>query len=74
MNLLENPKIILTDALEIYIIELSKGEKILKTMNNKDISNNSLNTWLKFINNPEAVVDMNNKEVQKAKEVLEDIS
>lgn len=70
----ENPKIILTDALEIYIIELSKGENILKKMNNKDISNNSLNTWLQFINNPEAIVDMNNKEVQKAKEILEEIS
>lgn len=70
----ENPKIILTDVLEIYIIELSKGENILKKMNNKDISNNSLNTWLQFINNPEAIVDMNNKEVQKAKEVLEEIS
>lgn len=35
---------------------------------------NSLNTWLQFINNPEAIVDMENKEVKKAKEVLEEIS
>ena len=35
---------------------------------------NSLNTWLQFINNPEEIVDMENKEVKKAKEVLEEIS
>ena len=69
-----NPKIILTDALEIYIIELSKGEELLKNMNKNEQTQNSLNTWLKFMNNPEAVVDMENKEVKKAKEVLEEIS
>lgn len=70
----ENPKIILTDALEIYIIELSKGEELLKNIDKNEQTKNSLNTWLKFINNPEAVNDMDNKEVKKAKEVLEEIS
>ena len=70
----ENPKIILTDVLEIYIIELSKGEELLKNMSKKEQSKNSFNTWLQFINNPEAIVDMENKEVKKAKEVLEEIS
>ena len=64
----ENPKIILTDVLEIYIIELSKGEELLKNMSKKEQSKNSFNTWLQFINNPEAIVDMENKEV------LEEIS
>ena len=70
----ENPKIILTDALEIYIIELSKGKELMKNMSKEEQTKNSLNTWLQFINNPEAVVDMENKEVKKAKEVLEEIS
>lgn len=70
----ENPKIILTDVLEIYIIELSKGEELLKNMSKKEQSKNSFNTWLQFINNPEAIVDMENTEVKKAKEVLEEIS
>ena len=70
----ENPKIILTDVLEIYIIELSKGEELLKNMSKKEQSKNSFNTWLQFINNPAAIVDMENKEVKKAKEVLEEIS
>ena len=70
----DNPKIILTDALEIYIIELSKGKELLRNISKKEQNKNSLNTWLQFINNPEVVVDMNNKEVKKAKEVLEKIS
>lgn len=64
----------MTDALEIYIIELSKGEELLKNIDKNEQTKNSLNTWLKFINNPEAVNDMDNKEVKKAKEVLEEIS
>ena len=64
----ENPKIILTDVLEIYIIELSKGEELLKNMSKKEQSKNSFKTWLQFINNPDAIVDMENKEV------LEEIS
>ena len=70
----ENPKIILTDVLEIYIIELSKGEELLKNMSKKEKEKYPLNTWLQFINNPEVIVDMENKEVKKAKEVLAEIS
>ena len=60
--------IILTDAMEIYIIELPKFEKYKEKQNN-----NALNLWVKFIKNLE-VVDMSNKEIKKAKEVLEEIS
>ncbi|MBO5349309.1 MAG: Rpn family recombination-promoting nuclease/putative transposase [Clostridia bacterium] len=63
-------KTILTDVLEIYIIELNKFEKY------KHKLNNDLNLWINFIENPE-VVDMkntDNKEVKQAKKVLEEIS
>ena len=70
----ENPKIILTDVLEIYIIELSKGKELMENMSKEERTKNSLNTWLQFINNPEVIVDMENEEVKKAKEVLEEIS
>ena len=61
-------KTVLTDVMEIYIIELPKFE-----MYEKDTKNIILNLWMKFIRNPE-VVDMSNKEINKAKEVLEEIS
>lgn len=63
-------KIILTDVMEIYIIELPKFEKY-----KENTKNNILNSWVKFINNPE-VKDMKetNKEINKAKKVLEEIS
>ena len=64
----EYPEIILTDAMEIYIIELPKFEKYQEKNKNQN-----LNSWVKFIRNPE-VVDMSNKEIKKAKEVLEEIS
>ena len=64
----EYPEIILTDAMEIYIIELPKFEKYQEKNKNRN-----LNSWVKFIRNPE-VVDMSNKEIKKAKEVLEEIS
>ena len=57
--------IILTDAMEIYIIELPKFEKY-KT-------GSTLDPWVKFIKNPK-VIDMSNKEIKKAKKVLEEIS
>ena len=57
--------IILTDAMEICIIELPKFEKY-KT-------GSTLDHWVKFIKNPK-VVDMSNKEIKKAKKVLEEIS
>ena len=64
----EYQKIVLTDVMEIYIIELNKFK------NYKEKSNhNSLNSWIEFIESPE-VVDMSNKEIQKAKKVLEEIS
>ena len=62
----ENGKIILTNDLEIYIIEARKAKK----HNYKK----ELDKWLKFINNPKENVDMGDKEIKKAKEVLEEIS
>lgn len=60
--------LVLTDVLEIYIIELNKAEDFLND------SNSLLDSWLKFINNPKAVSDMDNKEIKQAKKVLEEIS
>ena len=57
--------IILTDAMEIYIIELPKFEKY-KT-------GSTLDPWVKFIKDSK-VIDMSNKEIKKAKKVLEEIS
>ena len=56
--------------MEIYIIELPKFEKY-----KKKTKNNILNSWVKFINNPE-VKDMKetSEELNKAKKVLEEIS
>ena len=61
------PKIILTNVLEVYIIELPK-------LHDNDM-NSELTNWVKFIKNPE-VIDMNetNKQIKKAKEILEEIS
>ena len=66
----EYQKIILTDVMEIYIIELPKFERY-----KEKTKNNILNSWVKFINEPE-VNDMKetNKEINKAKKVLEEIS
>lgn len=61
-------KFILTDVMEVYIIELRKFKEALK----KD--SNILNAWLQFINNPEVESKMENKEIKKAKKVLEEIS
>ena len=63
-------KFILTDVLELYIIELPK---FARYSGNKKYT--KLDEWIKFIENPE-VIDMENtnKEVKKAKEVLEEIS
>lgn len=59
--------IILTDVMEIYIIQLSK-------VNNYS-ENSMLDTWVKFINNS-GDVDMSkaDESVKKAKKVLEQIS
>ena len=63
-------KIILTDVLELYIIELPKFNKYCGKEKYAE-----LDEWIKFIKNPE-VIDMENtdKEVKKAKKVLEEIS
>ncbi len=61
-------KLILTDVLEIYIIELRKVSKDSK-------ENSSLKAWLEFINNPEEKPKMGDKEeLIKAREILEDMS
>jgi predicted transposase/invertase (TIGR01784 family) len=66
----EKGKIVLTDKLEFYIIELPKFEKY-------GVSNATIRNWVKFIESPE-VLNMNeierNKALQKAKEELELIS
>ena len=64
----EYQKIILTDVMEIYIIELPKFERYQEKTDKK------LNSWVKFIENPEEVDMKENKEVNKAKKVLEEIS
>ena len=61
---------VLTDDLEICIIELPKFSKN-KFMNSKT----TLNNWLNFINNPEEPkMKDENKQVTKAREVLKEIS
>lgn len=66
----ENREIILTDVMDIYIIELPKFKKYSQKKNNS-----ALNSWIKFIESPEAI-DMkeSSEEVKKAKEILEEIS
>ena len=66
----EYSKIILTDTLEICIIELAKFNKDVKKENNID-----LNRWIEFIRNPGGIgMDEKNKAIKEAKEVLEEIS
>ena len=62
--------IILTNVLEIYIIELVKFDRYDKSTKNK-----LLRDWIKFIKNSE-VIDMDNssKAIKQAKKVLEEIS
>ena len=62
-----NAHIILTDAIEIYIIELSKVKRYSE--------NTNLDNWVKFINNT-GDVDMSKADepIKKAKKVLEEIS
>ena len=63
------PMHILTDTMEVYIIELKKFKKF------KDNSSyRQLNSWIKFIESSEEEIDMSNKEIVKAKKVLEEIS
>ena len=60
--------LILTNDLEIYIIELGKADKC--TLEGRPI----LNSWLEFINNSGVVLGMENKEINQARKVLEEIS
>ncbi len=63
------PMHILTDTMEIFIIEIKKFKKF------KDKSNyKQLNSWIKFIESSEEEIDMSNKEIVKAKKILEEIS
>ena len=60
---------ILTEVMEFYIIELPKYEKYKeKTKNNK------LNKWIRFIKEPGGIEMGEDKTIQKAKKVLEEIS
>ena len=67
----EYHKIILTDVMELYIIELPKFVKYSEK-NEKD--DKEKNLWLKFIENPEVVKMSENAEIQKAQRELEKIS
>ena len=60
-------KIILTDVLELYIINLSKIERYSE--------NKLLDTWVKFISNSEDLnMENADESIKKAKEVLDEIS
>ena len=60
-------KIILTDVLELYIIDLSKVKKYSE--------NTLLDTWVKFISNSEDLnMENADESIKKAKEVLDEIS
>ena len=65
----EYQKVILTEVMEIYIIELPKYEKY-----KEKTKNDSLNRWIKFIKEPGGMEMGEDKAIQKAKEVLEEIS
>ena len=63
----------LTDKLELHIIEIPKLEKALK--NNIDISEKDLVNWIKFIKKPNQLgdKDMENEKIRKAKKELNKI-
>ena len=69
----EYKNIILTDRLELHIIELEKLER----RNNKSKEEEELLNWCKFIKFPEKVEEsiiMKNEEIKKAKEQLDKMS
>lgn len=67
----EFSEIILTDKLEIHIIELKK----LEVNNNQRGKHKELENWLKFILNPEEMEEINmSEDIKAAKRVLEQIS
>lgn len=55
--------------MEIYIIELPKFKKYEEKTNN-----NILDSWVKFMNEPEVENMGENKALDKARKVLEEIS
>lgn len=75
----EYKSVILTDILEIYIIELPKFLRYVKNKNTKN-----LNLWVEFIRNPEVIfmneenddktVEETKNAIEKAKKNLEEIS
>ena len=67
----EYHQIILTDVMELYIIETSKFMKYSEKSEN---NYKEKNLWLKFIENPEVVKMSENAEIQKAQRELEKIS
>ena len=58
---------ILTDTMEIYIIEIKKFKKFKDTSNYKQ-----LNSWIKFIESSDEEIDMSNKEIVKAKKMIKE--
>jgi predicted transposase/invertase (TIGR01784 family) len=65
----ENTQTVLTDDMEIYIIELPKFK------NNMQKEKRKLDSWINFIKEPEVVtMSESNEKIKKAKEVLEEIS
>lgn len=64
----KHPKFILTDVMEIYIIELKKFKRTIYD----ELGN--LSKWIQFINNPEVITEMEDKEIKEARKVLEEIS
>ena len=62
------PEFILTDALEIYIIELPK-----LTVYEKNTKNERLNLWVKFIKEPEVMIMFNENDDEKTIETKEAI-
>ena len=65
----EYQKVILTEVMEFYIIELPKYERYKEKNKNE-----KLNRWIKFIKEPGGMEMGEDKAIQKAKEVLEEIS
>ena len=63
----EKSRIILTDVLEIYIIELKKVKENIQ-------DETMLSLWLKFINYPEVISNMENEAIKQARDVLKEIS
>ncbi len=63
----EYRKIVLTDAIELYIIEMPKVEKYAK--------NSTLDNWVKFIKNSEEIdMEKVDEDIKQARKVLEEIS